>query len=95
MFAHISKSSADSNRQETMSFPGRLNVLAAVVLGLLTAACAQMPASPFIGPDPSNPQAAVRPVTYRSTVAGYTSQLPVEPRPWLEQHERITPAPSR
>jgi hypothetical protein len=95
MFVHISKRSADSNRQETISFRGWLNVLAAVVLGLLTAACAQMPASPFIGQDPSNPQAPVHPVSYRSTIAGYTSQRPVEPRPWLEQHERITPAPSR
>jgi hypothetical protein len=49
------------------------------------------PPAPSAGPDPSDPAAPAAPVVYRSTLSGYKSQRPVEPRPWGEQNERVAP----
>jgi hypothetical protein len=63
-------------------------------LALLLAGCADAPRSPVAGePDPTDPAARVPRVDYRSTVGTYKSQRPVEPAPWGEQNERVTPAP--
>jgi hypothetical protein len=75
---------------------GRVLPLAALgVLAALASGCSAIPASPLSGPDPSDPSVRVRPVSYRSTIAGYASQRPVEPRSWREQNERVAPAPKQ
>jgi hypothetical protein len=48
---------------------------------------------PVAGPDPADPSARAPRVDYRSTTGAYKSQRPVEPAPWGEQNERVTPAP--
>jgi hypothetical protein len=70
---------------------GVLAVLTAFALQL--AACAEAPPAPVAGADPSNPGARTPPVGYRSTVAPYNSQRPVEPAPWGEQNQRVAPPP--
>ena len=74
-------------------FPRRTLVLTLAVLALQ--ACSRAPSAPFIGPDPSDPGVPVAASRYRSTTAGYVSQRPVEPRPWLEQNRGVTPAPKQ
>jgi hypothetical protein len=82
----------DAQRWTTLS-QRRLGRLAtALLLAATLAACAGRPV-PYAGPDPSDPAAPVRAVTYRSTIAPYTRQRPVEPAPWGQQNERVTPAP--
>ena len=61
----------------------------------LAAGCIGAPTSPWVGPDPSDPRAAVPPDGYRSTTGPYTRQRPVSPAPWLEQNERAAPAPMK
>jgi hypothetical protein len=46
------------------------------------------------GSDPSNPGDRAPRVDYRSTVGSYKSQRPVEPAPWGEQSQRVTPQKS-
>jgi len=62
---------------------------------LLTAACAAPPPAPSAGTDPADPRVHVPPAAYRSVTGSYRSQRPVEPRPWDEQNERVTPAPKQ
>jgi len=62
----------------------------ASMLAALAGSCA--PRSPFVGPEPSDPSARTRPVGYRSTLAPYVSQRPVEPTSWQEQNERVAPS---
>jgi hypothetical protein len=70
-----------------------VRVLAGLVLVALTSACAGPPPAPIAGPDPSDPSARAKAVGYRSTLAPYDSQRPVEPKPWLEQNQQVAPAP--
>jgi hypothetical protein len=91
MFSRIATCSAASGPRKAAQLNRRIGAVTAVALCWLTA-CSQAPPSPFAGRDPSNPQAAVPPVAYRSTVAPYVSRRPVEPRPWGEQNERVAPA---
>jgi hypothetical protein len=62
-------------------------------LVVVLAGCADAPRLPVAGPDPADPGARVPRVDYRSTTGSYKSQRPVEPAPWGEQNERVTPAP--
>ena len=62
-----------------------------VALGL--ASCRDAPMSPAAAPGPADPKAPAPRVGYRSTIAPYKSQRPVDPAPWGEQNERVTPAP--
>lgn len=74
------------------------HLLRLATIGLLTAwlpACSAVTASPSWGPDPSDPSVRVPLAGYRSTIGGYTSQRPVEPRPWREQNERVAPKPKQ
>lgn len=47
--------------------------------------------------DPADPSGPSRPVGYRSVTDGYVSQRPVNPAPWRQQNEQVTPPaqPSR
>jgi hypothetical protein len=66
--------------------------LCALMLTALAGACTAPPPSPSAGPDPSDASARTRPVGYRSTIAPYESQRPVEPKPWEQQNERVGPS---
>jgi hypothetical protein len=92
MFAQIMTRFATIGGRGTFKRPiGSLGLL--LVLALLAQGCRGGPPSPFMGPDPSNPQARAPRSTYRSTVGSYTSQRPVDPAPWREQNERVAPPP--
>ncbi len=71
--------------------PGKLATVSLVAV--LMQGCTAAPTSPYIGADPSDPTVPVPSTGYRSTVAPFNSRRPVEPRPWLEQNERVGPAP--
>jgi len=70
----------------------RTAMLAAAAIALVLASCSQMP-QPLAGPDPSDPQARVRPAGYRPVVGSYASQRPAEPLSWRDQNDRIAPVP--
>jgi len=72
-----------------------LRLLLAVPLAAAAAGCGAVPPAPLAGADPSDPSARPRSVEYRSTVAPYKSQRPVEPKPWQEQNQQVTPPASR
>ena len=91
MSAHIRAFGAAGGPAVTPPFRRELGVLAGLVL--LLAGCADAPRSPAAGPDPADPGARAPRVDYRSTVGGYRSQRPVDPAPWVEQNERVAPAP--
>jgi hypothetical protein len=83
----------DEAQRWTTPSQRRLGRLAtALLLAATVAACAGRPV-PYAGPDPSDPAAPVRAVAAPSTIAPYTRQRPVEPAPWLQQNERVAPAP--
>jgi hypothetical protein len=63
------------------------------VLALLAHGCSAAPPVPVAGPDPADPGARAPPVGYRSTVGSYRSQRPVEPGPWGEENQSVTPQP--
>jgi hypothetical protein len=87
---------ADAAGKPAATRPFRLRLGAlAVAAGLaLLAGCADAPRTPVAGgPDAADPAARVPGVDYRSTTGAYKSQRPVEPAPWGEQNERLTPAP--
>lgn len=65
------------------------------ILGFLTAACAATPPQIFTGANAADANAAVAPTGYRSVLAGYASQRPVGPSPWLERNRQVTPAPEK
>lgn len=95
MRAALQTRSAGAGRQNSWSFRKLGIALATLALALMVSACVRAPPAVLAGPDPADPQARVRPVTYRSTVAGYMSRRPVEPRPWTEQNQRVVLAGSR
>lgn len=68
----------------------RFAALAVVALAL--GGCAAQTAS-LVGADPADPGARVAGVSYRSTVAPYTSLRPTTPSGWKEQNQRVTRSP--
>jgi hypothetical protein len=94
MSAQIRAFDAAGGPAVTRPFRLRLGALA-VSAGLVVvlAGCADAPRLPVAGPDPADPSARAPRVDYRSTTGAYKSQRPVEPAPWGEQNERVTPAP--
>jgi hypothetical protein len=87
MFAHRFCVRAAFGRPLAMS---ARNLTALAVVAAVLAACSQVP-QPSAGADPSDPRSSARPMTYRSVIGPYESQRPVEPAPWRDQNERITP----
>ena len=73
-------------------FRNPLRAAVAVTLAALAAGCS-VPPSVLAERDPSDPRAKAPPVGYRSGIEPYTPQRPVDPAPWQEQNQRITPAP--
>ena len=68
-----------------------VSALLAIPVAAMVAGCWAVPPAPLVGADPSDPTARTRSVEYRSTVAPYKSQRPVEPKPWQEQNQQVTP----
>jgi hypothetical protein len=91
MSAHIRAFGAAASPAVTQPFRRELGVLAGLVL--LLAGCADPPRSPAAGPNPADPGARAPRIDYRPTVGAYRSQRPVDPAPWVEQNERVAPAP--
>lgn len=93
MFAHFWTRSAGLLRRGKALLSGSSGALLAVACGLLVASCssASQPAS-MGGPDPADPKVRVPAATYRSLVAPYAAQRPVEPLPWREQNQGVAPA---
>jgi hypothetical protein len=96
MFAHFrAKTTALRGRYLALFQKQLAPTFGVVALCLLTAACVATPNKSFVGPDPSDPGVRIPPARYRSTIGNYTSRRPVEPMPWREQNERVTPAPKQ
>ena len=94
MFAYIQAKSAALWGRRMLPFQKRIvPAIGVVALCLLTAGCVATPGKPIAGIDPSAENVRVPSAGYRSTTGGYISQRPVEPGPWREQNERITPTP--
>jgi hypothetical protein len=93
MFAHVRTRAVDFGRQQVPSLQWIAGLATALSIILLLQACSPLPPSLLTGPDPADPRTPVRATAYRSTVGPYTSQRPVEPVPWPEQNERVTPPP--
>jgi hypothetical protein len=70
----------------------RLVPFLVAAIAALLAGCSQTPQR-LAGPDPSDPRATAHAAAYRSVIGPYASQRPVEPSPWLDQNDRINPAP--
>lgn len=66
--------------------------LVSLGLLLLVGGCAAPPAV-LGGADPADPNARIAAVSYRSTIAPYRRQRPVDPAPWRERNEDVAPAP--
>lgn len=87
-------SAAFFGRQPNAFFQGWRGKAALIfMLAALNAGCASVPPRPLTGADPADATARVPTVRYRSTIGPYTSQRPVDPAPWVEQNERVAPAP--
>jgi hypothetical protein len=71
----------------------RVSILLTLVLAI--GGCAAAPRLHAFADDPADPLARVPATGYRSTLGSYTSLRPVEPLPWREQNERVTPRPRR
>lgn len=63
-----------------------------VALTVLLGGCSA-PALPLAGDNPAAASSPAPGVGYRSTTAGYRSQRPVDPAPWIEQNQRVAPNP--
>ena len=70
----------------------RLRKLAGIALLAGVQGCSAPPTSPFAA-DPADASARAPAVRYRPVLEPYTARRPVEPGPWREQNERVTPAP--
>ena len=95
MSAHIRPFCAADEPAATRPLQIRLSVCAIVpALALLLAACTDAPRAPAAPrADPSDPGARAPRLDYRSTIGSYKSQRPVEPGPWGEQNQGVTPQP--
>jgi len=48
---------------------------------------------PVSGADPADPAAKVADVTYRPTIASYTSLRPTAAAPWRDRNDNVAPSP--
>jgi hypothetical protein len=71
----------------------RVSVLLTLVLAV--GACTTAPRLHAFADSPADPSARVPATGYRSVLGSYTSLRPVEPLPWREQNERVTPRPKQ
>ena len=64
-----------------------------LALVVVTAGCTSRNGLPLAGPDPSDASAPVATAGYRSVLGDYRAGRPVGPSPWIEQNQRVAPAP--
>ena len=74
-------------------FGNRFRTIAGTAATALALGGCVQTAVPLAGADPTDPNARVAAVGYRSTVAPYTSLRPTAPSSWREQNDRVAPAP--
>jgi hypothetical protein len=68
-----------------------MNIIFAALFAFLTAACAASTAGPVAGLDAADPETPVPPVRTANALGGYVSQRPVDPAPWRQQNQNVTP----
>jgi len=66
-----------------------------LALAIIVSGCASRDAIPLAGPDPADASAPTSRVGYRSTLGDYRSGRPVGPSPWIQQNQRVAPAPKQ
>jgi hypothetical protein len=69
------------------------SIVVAAAAGLLMQGCKTPSPLVAAGLDPADANAPVAATTHRSTIDTYVRQRPVEPRPWVEQNQGVTPRP--
>jgi hypothetical protein len=72
-------------------FPSTLAVGTLIAAIAVTAAGCQPATTRLATSDPADPAARVASVSYRSTIAPYTSLRPATPAPWRERNEDVAP----
>ena len=91
MVAHMAMRLAGMGLRGFALIPPRLCTTAMqAMLGFALGACS-VASSQGQGPHPADPQARVPATPYRAVTSGYESRRPVEPLPWRELNERVTP----
>lgn len=89
MSTHVSSWSAAVRQRSILK---RYFLPAALVAGaFLMQGCTSVPPQPFGGADASDPNQRVPAANYRSAIAGYSSQRPVDPSPWVERNRQVAP----
>lgn len=68
-----------------------LALCAASLAATSVTGCAVEPPRHFVGPDPADASAGVRPIRYTSTLGAYVRQRPAAPRSWEQQNEDVAP----
>ncbi len=90
MFALIGAKIAAIRLVATRLFDKRPVALAAATTATLAlGGC--LPVTAPLRADPADPAIPVAPVTYRSTVAPYTSMRPVSPSAWRQRNDDVSP----
>jgi hypothetical protein len=91
---HIAMRAGSINRADAASRAiAKVSVLLTLVLAV--GGCTTAPRLHAFADNPADPSARVPATGYRSVLGSYTSLRPVEPLPWREQNERITPRPKQ
>lgn len=93
MFAQLGAILAAVQSVVEKLFGNRFRNIAGVTCTALTLGGCMQTAVPLAGADPADPNAKVAGVSYRSTVAPYSSLRPTAPSSWREQNDRVAPAP--
>ncbi len=66
-----------------------MKIVVLVAAAATVSACAGPPPQLAMGPDPADPNAAVRPAGYSPVLAGTIDYRPVEPKPWAELNNSV------
>nr|WP_082728432.1 hypothetical protein [Rhizobium altiplani] len=61
-----------------------------VGLPLLVGGCASTPPDVIASADVQQTY-SVRPIRYRSPISGFVARQPVDPKPWRQQNEQLSP----
>ena len=68
-------------------------VIAAITT--LTQGCTAVPSQQLANTQVSDPNTRFPPAGYRSVLGSYSSQRPVDPLPWTERNQSVTPQPKK
>ncbi|MCA6109424.1 hypothetical protein [Bradyrhizobium cenepequi] len=87
-------SSLSGAKSAVVGTAGGRHLRSTLALGAIiavTAAGCQPATTRLANSDPADPAARVPGVSYRSTIAPYTSLRPATPAPWRERNEDVAP----